>query len=387
MILRNIYELTSVILGCMAVYGFLIYISTRKIRGIRWITLAYLSGSVGIMLVGHRDVLPGFWSTSGNVLVMLGNVFVYWAFVALMELGKRRYLFLYVTVLPELFIILYFTYVHPMPGARAVGYNLCLATQFLPLGSLVLRNGTKESRLPRFVMAGLYYLWAVNDLLRAGRVDISGPTVLLKQTQPLEMVGPVLSILFTVMTGAGFIWLAMVYLNADLEMQSRRDPLTGLLNRLAFSEAAEREVLRARRRHSALCVVIFDLDTFKGINDTYGHQAGDAALRIAAECMQHNMRAVDVIGRFGGDEFVAILPDTDMGQGCAVSERLRALIAETGLSHSGEKIALSASFGVATLDDTDKTWEEALSRGDRMLYKAKREGRNRVECGLANQGY
>jgi diguanylate cyclase (GGDEF)-like protein len=286
-------------------------------------------------------------------------------------------------VLPELFIIVYFTYVHPSPGARAIGYNICLAAQFILLGNLVLRNGTKESRLPRYVMAGLYYVWAVNDLFRSGRIERIGPAVSLHLTSPLEMAGPVLSILMTVMTGAGFIWLALVYLNNDLEMQSRLDPLTGLSNRHAFGDSAKGEVLRARRYRSSLSVIIFDLDCFKEINDTHGHQAGDAALIVVATCMQKNLREVDILGRFGGDEFVVILPDTNVAQACLVSERLRAKIAEAGMERNGERVNLTASFGVATLSGTDATWEDTLARGDRLLYQAKRNGRNRVECAEA----
>ncbi|WP_156921456.1 sensor domain-containing diguanylate cyclase [Desulfovibrio inopinatus] len=157
------------------------------------------------------------------------------------------------------------------------------------------------------------------------------------------------------------------------------DDLTGLLNRRQFIELAARALKQSRRYGHALSLMIIDVDHFKEINDTYGHQTGDDALSGLARVFQETFRQVDVIGRIGGEEFACALPETNLNGAICVAERLRASIVDLPLLTVKGSLSVTISIGVAELDDADENFEALYSRSDRALYKAKNNGRNRVE--------
>jgi len=126
-------------------------------------------------------------------------------------------------------------------------------------------------------------------------------------------------------------------------------------------------------------LMFVDLDHFKSINDEHGHDGGDEVLLHAARCLRHNLRKEDHVGRLGGEEFVAVLPGISHSSAAAIAEDLRRCLARLTVEHQRQEIRISASFGVATLLPTDSTWLEILRRGDRALYIAKEQGRDRVE--------
>ncbi|MCX7913448.1 MAG: sensor domain-containing diguanylate cyclase [Thermodesulfovibrionales bacterium] len=152
------------------------------------------------------------------------------------------------------------------------------------------------------------------------------------------------------------------------------DPLTGIMNRRAFAKILKREVSFARRHGLPLSVVMVDIDHFKGINDTYGHDMGDYVLKTFAKTIIGCMRQEDIFARFGGEEFVLILPSTPIESALHTSERLRQRIEKKKIR--GLKARITASFGITTLLPTD-TYETFLKRADDALYCAKRMGRNR----------
>ncbi len=160
-----------------------------------------------------------------------------------------------------------------------------------------------------------------------------------------------------------------------------RDALTQALTRRFFFEETKRALLAATRRGRPVAVVLFDLDHFKKINDTFGHAAGDAALRAAAQTIQGELRASDRLGRIGGEEFAVLLPDTDAECAAEVAERLRrALAAMVVPGHEG--LSVTASFGLAAAlpeEAATSAPETMLEAADQALYRAKRAGRNRVE--------
>lgn len=158
---------------------------------------------------------------------------------------------------------------------------------------------------------------------------------------------------------------------------SMHDPLTGLRNRTGLSELLERDLQTARRNGSPLSVLMIDIDHFKSINDNFGHAGGDAALVAVAQQLKENLRTVDATFRFGGEEFMAILPNTNAPYVLHVAERLRQALEKTVIIHNGQRIKLSASFGVAIALENENQ-EDLIQRADGALYMAKSAGRNRV---------
>ncbi len=163
----------------------------------------------------------------------------------------------------------------------------------------------------------------------------------------------------------------------EASAQARHDPLTGSLNRKGLDEVMEREIARARRNESPLCVALLDLDNFKAINDRLGHASGDQALVHLAGVAREVMRPQDMLARYGGEEFVLVLPDTGLAQGVEAMKRLQRELTTRFFMQGQEKVLITFSAGVAQLSPSE-TSEEAIQRADQGMYLAKRAGKNRV---------
>ena len=168
----------------------------------------------------------------------------------------------------------------------------------------------------------------------------------------------------------------------QLEILAMRDGLTNLFNRRTIQEHAEAELNRARRSNTAIGVVLLDIDHFKSVNDQHGHHNGDLALLQVASLLTQSVRPYDWVGRWGGEEFLLVLPGAQLSGGGTIAERIRQAIAATPLElTTGERISLQASLGVSSAPDNKNDYpslEQLVSQADEALYRAKREGRDRV---------
>jgi diguanylate cyclase (GGDEF)-like protein len=171
---------------------------------------------------------------------------------------------------------------------------------------------------------------------------------------------------------------ALLEAHAALKHEATHDPLTGALNRTAIFDFLQREMRRAARQSQPMGVVLIDLDHFKKVNDTYGHLAGDAVLREAMQRIQAAVRGYDAVGRYGGEEFLVIVPGAGDDETRGLAERVREQIRSQHFGWDGGEIAVTASFGVAT-GSGDIDMEGLLRAADAALYRAKDGGRDRVE--------
>lgn len=163
-----------------------------------------------------------------------------------------------------------------------------------------------------------------------------------------------------------------------LRDEATHDHLTGLWNRSAILEILHRELARAERQENTLAVIMVDLDHFKEINDKYGHLAGDAVLREAVRRMRSSMRVYDEIGRYGGEEFIAVNPGCDMTGAISVAERIRATVGQDTIDTFDAPIPVTASLGVA-INGEGSDADSLIRAADAALYRAKNAGRNRIE--------
>ena len=183
----------------------------------------------------------------------------------------------------------------------------------------------------------------------------------------LALIGPTV-------IGTKMIWREQVLKQAVIRL-SQEDSLTSLNNRRRIKELLENEIQRATRYNTVFSVILADIDHFKAVNDQLGHQVGDEVLTKIAEIIRSSVRATDLAGRWGGEEFVIISPGTNIDGGFSLAEKIRIRLESTGLGEIGKK---TASFGVTVFAAGDGI-EEIITRADAGLYAAKEGGRNRVE--------
>lgn len=162
--------------------------------------------------------------------------------------------------------------------------------------------------------------------------------------------------------------------------KAMHDSLTGLPNRESYQQRLDQEVQRFQRYGGKLSLMVCDVDLFKRINDTYGHLAGDKVLKIIAKSLQKNLRSSDFIARFGGEEFVALMPETSTDEALIVAEKLRKKIEESPFNFKKEPVQITVSFGISEIVEGESI-DEVFNRADKALYKAKESGRNQVQIG------
>jgi diguanylate cyclase (GGDEF)-like protein len=241
--------------------------------------------------------------------------------------------------------------------------------------------------LVAILLTGPYITIDSRDLLKTNLVGLAAVAIAMLVMRPIP---------FDIAGTAVFVVLAVVVstlLGSVLEASNRRaftleltqhrdartDSLTGLANRREIQERGRVEVKRARRTGTAVSVILGDLDHFKNINDRHGHEAGDAALVQTASILKAALRESDALGRWGGEEFIAVLPGTEIAGARAVAERMRVTIASASFTGIPDKITIS--LGVATsenIEDHEMEWDLLVKEADRRLYQAKHDGRNRV---------
>jgi diguanylate cyclase (GGDEF)-like protein len=173
--------------------------------------------------------------------------------------------------------------------------------------------------------------------------------------------------------------LSNIRLRETLRAQAVRDPLTGLYNRRFMEESLIRELSRAERKNTNLGVVMIDIDHFKKFNDRFGHEAGDLVLAGISSLIRSHIRSSDIACRYGGEEFIVVLPDTSRGSAMERAEQLTREISQYRLEYQGQLLdPISVSMGVAIYPDHGQDWQILLRLADQALYKAKDLGRNRV---------
>lgn len=273
---------------------------------------------------------------------------------------------------------LYFTLIEPHAALRVIMSSLVVGTLF-GLCAITIARGNIRRYPARYFFAlpcGIHAVFVLLRLVHIYRAEgFAGDMVRGATIPPLFLLEAVITL---VMMAFATLMLVSETITSDLRKLAETDHLTNTFNRRSFLKLFEGAVSAANRRQSPLSVLLIDLDHFKRINDTYGHGVGDNVLRhfvaIAASCL----RAEDILGRIGGEEFSALLPDVGPEDAQLIAERLRIRIAELAFNGPQGPIHLTVSIGIAQCLPGE-TPEKTLHRADAAMYRAKESGRNRVE--------
>ncbi|MBD8527252.1 GGDEF domain-containing protein [Pseudomarimonas arenosa] len=346
--------------------------------GAGWVAAADACIALGAYLIAMRGEFPDWLTTlPASALTLLGLLLNYEGLRRLLQ--ERNAWFwsphwLLLLLLPGSW---YYTYVDPSVHGRVVVFSGvgCLAALLTTYMVLVPQRAADAPNLRpvAWVFAG----FALMLLLRVFHTQDPRQVDDFMYAGALNAAVLASYIVFLILKDVGLLQACVRQLIADVERQARTDPLTRLMNRRAVMEQGERAFHRAVSGQAPMAAIMVDLDHFKRVNDEHGHQTGDAVLQGVARILQGSVRPGDLCARFGGEEFLLVLPETALAEAEQLAERLRLKVEQSSPEHCGG-IACTASFGVAALADETRL-EELISRADQAMYEAKHAGRNRVE--------
>lgn len=371
--LRTVTLLTGVMSGLMSL---VLYSLKRNypasIQGLREWSAALLVLFVSGLLFAGRGKLPDY------VAISLAN-FLLWSGVYLTYVGSQRFFGVRPRVGPWMALITgvllvsaWFTFVEPSYLVRLRVSNMLMAYLFGVHAWLVFKQGS--TTFARMLTVGVLVVMAAIQLLRfmtSFHLPVGADLLDAVPYQQLYITSYAFLIL---LLSIGMVLMASDRLRTELEHLANHDSLTNALTRRHMNEACQQELERCRRHGRSMALLMMDLDDFKAVNDTHGHQAGDRVLTNLVTKVNALLRQPDQLGRFGGEEFMVLLPETSLEEAISVAERIRAACAV-----AGQEPSCTVSIGVTTNQKDRDTVDTLLARADAALYRAKTNGRNRVE--------
>jgi diguanylate cyclase (GGDEF)-like protein len=367
--------LVTAVLGLLLLFA---WVQDRSIRALAWWGAAYLVGGFAVALISITDSLPNpLANTLANGVLFLACG-LSWNGARLFDGRSVRPFAMFAGVV--LWLLLF-----RIPGfeesitARVIA-STTIVSGYTLLAAFEIWHGTSERLVSRWPAVGVLMLHALffasqipliwwDPAERTSSSFVSGWFAILA----LE------TLLYVIATA--FIVLAMAKERSDrfYKTVASTDVLTGVANRRALLETGRRIIRRHGRQDELVAVLMCDIDHFKSINDRFGHFIGDQVIKLFADTATASLRSTDLVGRFGGEEFAAILPNSDLEDAIQVAERVRAAFETAATKIGGHPVRATVSIGVAVAGEEAPSIEALLTRADGALYQAKRNGRNRVE--------
>lgn len=327
---------------------------TRSLAELEWLLVAlallfYVTASTPI-----ADRFAYLMATVGYAILVLS-----FRYLSLFKLETRWRL-----AIQTWFMVAYITWLLWLTG-RTESPLLNLYLLVLIMSSLTLGKSTTVLQVALIVTLYLQGLYATEGEMILSLATLSD---LMSKFAPLLLVTYLVTLLSA----------DIDFSRNALRILSETDEMTGLQNRRAFTNTLGREYERAKRHGHNFSILMIDADGLKAANDNHGHAAGDRMIQSIAECLRESLRATDCYARYGGDEFVAYLPNTGDGSAREAAERIRTRVANTSFDVQGQRVTATVSIGIATYPEHGADLDEVTRRADTALYQAKSAGRNRV---------
>lgn len=377
----DIKTLVIVLIAHVALLGILaLFFSWRQpsTRAVGVWGAAMIMLAAALAAVGLRGVVPDFFSiTLANSMVTASIVISYRALRVFRGMRVEDS-FGVGAIVATAVLIFVFSEIYPNLAIRVLVVSFIGAVLLVRNAREMRGDGPVEVRASWNFMQGVYWIASALTVLRLGSTLFMSSDAELMTPSPWQSVYFLGILLLITAASFGAFWLEIQYMNYELSRLAARDLLTGMLNRRSVLIEFERELSRLRRTSGVLSVAMFDLDHFKELNDTWGHPAGDEVLRVVAASMQASIRLPDVLGRYGGEEFVLLMPDTNIEAAMNVTERIRAAVEAGGVEWNGQRLSITLSGGVACFPSDGTNVNTLVAAADAALYAAKRAGRNRI---------
>ena len=352
----------------------LVFFGVRRIypdlRGVASVALSFLFGIPATFLLSSSGVLPYFVST------VIATCFIFTSFTLLYHgilrfLGSKRSIFPVVVLgLLTIAVVFYFTQVHRniVPCIVTVSFAIALARGLVAIQLFLHAEGRTTTRL----FASSMTFFAIMSLNRGVQTLLHGAPADYLQRDTVQTFTLASGLVSVCLTGIFFLMMCNSRSLALVRTESKRDLLSGAFNRRGIEQKLALELKRLERSHQKLCIALIDIDHFKAINDNFGHAAGDDALRAVAAAVSNGLRAHDCLGRYGGDEFLLVLPRTTCSDAFTVSEQVGHSVRSTS---SGNALPVTVSIGLTEAVPGEAA-TDLLARADKALYAAKHAGRN-----------
>jgi diguanylate cyclase (GGDEF)-like protein len=351
----------------------------RHLPGTGSFALGFFSGFLGCVLIILRGILPNFFSIVVMNFLLFSAFALFYRGILLFFRSPRTTRLLWILVGVALLLLTYFSTVHDQSALRIAIISLVL---FLSRGFIAVELFRQAGQ--RAILNVFAVLMATYALFGVGRTVVTflhGAPYDLNQTSSFQTPALVVNFIFICILGLFFILMLSSELVAVVEAQSLNDHVSGALNRRGIDQRLALELVRAERDGYEIAIAFIDIDHFKQINDTAGHAAGDAALRRVVEVITSRLRSYDFFGRYGGDEFLLVLPQTSCEDALRIAERIQQAVGGLVVSRFALPISLSIGLTLATFRESSSSM---LARADMALYNAKQAGRSCTRILLAS---
>jgi len=344
-----------------------------------WWIAATLLHPIGFLLIALRDLISPWWSSVTSNALVASSFAAFAIALRIFNGSPQRRERLYLLIAATVGLAAYYTYVDDNLPLRIGTISIVYALLLGASARAVYRRGQVLNAITH-VTGGLFVAGALLMSYRGAiYLFVSAPLpASVFVVSPLQILSYALGGLLPVVSTVGYLLMCTELSQQELAKAARLDYLTGICNRRAIEDLAGRSIAAARRHGIPLAMMIIDVDHFKRINDEFGHEGGDAALIETVRRLRESLRTEDLIGRLGGEEFVAVMPSTDGAAALAAAERMRSSFADQPMPIGGGDITITVSVGVAVLDARDQQYSHLLRRADRAMYAAKTAGRNKV---------
>lgn len=334
-------------------HRFLIYLGTlMSIGGVIWGSISMYSG------IFYESFIPFFYA----VITVMNFVYLYYT--------KDFQTAQFIQVLVSLLLPFFFQY---FLGGFVASGAVVLWSILTVLGSFTFQNRTTTLKWFVVYLLLIATCGVMDKKFHYITLEVPTEISLLFITLNITLVSIIIFTLFY------YFVSSEEKLQEQLGIMANTDHLTNLPNRRAFFEAAHKEFSRVQRGAKAFTVLMFDIDYFKNINDTYGHEVGDKALRKFAMLLQKESRDVDILGRYGGEEFIVLLPETDVDAATSFAQRVITACRQLSISTNQGACSFTVSIGVTQFKSIQKELIEPIARADLALYKAKDAGRDQLQ--------